>query len=139
MANLDPLGLTKPILYPELTLNNYGWTDADLDREIFLPLHPDITSGFIVDGQSKKSLREILNKLKQIYCGTIGVEYMHIQSREQRNWLRERIENENRFKMPKVLSLSLNHCLCFSFHFSLSSYHRFILKKKLFSYCVSLL
>jgi 2-oxoglutarate dehydrogenase E1 component len=106
MANLDPLGLMKPILYPELTLNNYGWTDADLDREVFLPLHPDITSGFIVDGQSKKTLREILSKLKQIYCGTIGIEYMHIQSREQRNWLRERIENENRFKMSRVLSHS---------------------------------
>jgi 2-oxoglutarate dehydrogenase E1 component len=102
LANLDPLGLTTPTLYPELTLNNYGWTEADLDREVILPLHPDITSGFIASQSSKTTLREILNKLKTIYCGTIGIEYMHIQSREQRNWLRERFESEKRFTMSKV-------------------------------------
>jgi 2-oxoglutarate dehydrogenase E1 component len=101
MANLDPLGLAKPVVYPELTLANYGWNDSDLDREVFLPLHPDITSGFIVDGRTKKTLRQILDKLKLIYCGTIGIEYMHIQSRQQRNWLRERIESDSRFNMSK--------------------------------------
>src|SRR6516165_1775070 len=82
-ADLDPLGLEKRGPYPELDYHSYGFTEADLDREIF------INNLF---GRERASLREIIAILRETYCGKIGVEYMHIQVPAERAWIQEKFE-----------------------------------------------
>jgi len=83
-AALDPLGLVDPTPHPELDYRTYGFTDADLDREIFI----DNVLGL----GEKASLRKILSVLKKTYCGSIGVEFMHIQDPDQKAWIQQRME-----------------------------------------------
>ena len=88
LANLDPLGLTQTPYYAELDPKTYGFTEADYDRPIFI----DGTLGF-----QNATIRQIMARLKSTYCGTIGVEFMHIQDPEQADWLKRRIEeSENK-------------------------------------------
>ena len=82
-ASLDPLGLEEPAYQPELDPKTYGFSEGDYDRPIF------INNMF---GMETATLREILARVRETYCGSIGVEYMHIQEREQRAWIQERIE-----------------------------------------------
>ena len=91
-ADLDPLGLEKRGHHPELDYRTYGFTETDLDREIF------INNLF---GRERASLREILATLRETYCGKIGVEYMHIQNPTERAWIQEKFE-----KRQSRLSLS---------------------------------
>ena len=84
LANLDPLGLTQTPYYAELDPATYGFTEADYDRPIF----SDGTLGF-----QHATIREIMARLKSTYCGTVGVEFMHIQDPEQTDWLKRRIED----------------------------------------------
>jgi 2-oxoglutarate dehydrogenase E1 component len=86
-ADLDPLGLEKRGPYPELDFRSYGFTESDLDREIF------IANLF---GRERASLREIIAILRETYCGRIGVEYMHIQSPAERAWIQEKFERRQR-------------------------------------------
>lgn len=83
IANLDPLGLEVNDHHPELDYRTYGFSEEDLDKEIFL-------DGSL--GIEKASLREIISILKQTYCGNIGVEFMHIQYPEQKSWIQRRFE-----------------------------------------------
>lgn len=89
LANIDPLGILNRTKPKELQLETYGFTENDLDKEFFLS--STYLSGAL-SGKSRRTLREILKILEQTYCRTIGVEFMHIQSREQSNWIRERVE-----------------------------------------------
>ena len=82
-ADLDPLGLEKRGPYPELDFRSYGFTESDLDREIF------IANLF---GRERASLREIIAILRETYCGRLGVEYMHIQVPAERAWIQEKFE-----------------------------------------------
>ena len=82
-ATLDPLGLEKREQHPELDPRSYGFTDADFDRPIFINN---------VLGMETATLRQILEVLRKTYCGTIGVEFMHIQDPDQKAWIQERIE-----------------------------------------------
>jgi 2-oxoglutarate dehydrogenase E1 component len=82
-ADLDPLGLEKRGPYPELDFRSHGFSEADLDREIFI--------GNLL-GRERTSLREIIAILRETYCGRIGVEYMHIQSPAERAWIQEKFE-----------------------------------------------
>ena len=82
-AQLDPLGLTQPKPHPELDPKSYGFTAADLDREIFLDF---------VLGKESATLREIIAICRASYCGSIGVEFMHIQDPDQKSWIQRRIE-----------------------------------------------
>ncbi|MBI0534501.1 2-oxoglutarate dehydrogenase E1 component [Roseomonas sp. KE2513] len=82
-ADLDPLGLQKKKPHPELDPATYGFTEADLDRPIFIDK---------VLGRETATLREILSIVKASYCGSIGVEFMHIQDPEQKSWIQQRIE-----------------------------------------------
>src|SRR5215468_3988966 len=84
-ANLDPLGLVKIQPHPELHPVTYGFTDADYDRPIIVANVP---------GLDRPTLREILAHMRATYCGTIGVEFMHIQDPDQKAWIQERIETE---------------------------------------------
>jgi len=82
-AKLDPLGLEKREEHPELDYRTYGFTEADLDRKIFIN-H--------VLGMEVATLRQIVETVRATYCGSIGVEFMHIQDPEQKAWIQERIE-----------------------------------------------
>ena len=83
LANLDPLGFNKQEL-PELELHNFKFTEADLDQEF---------NAGTAGGGGQKTLREILQILKDTYCRTVGAQYMHIQKFEIRRWLRDRMES----------------------------------------------
>ncbi|HEY1430727.1 MAG TPA: 2-oxoglutarate dehydrogenase E1 component [Stellaceae bacterium] len=82
-ADLDPLGLDTRRDHPELDYRSYGFTEADLDREIFLNNQL---------GRERAMLREIIAVLRETYCGRIGVEYMHIQDPAERAWIQEKFE-----------------------------------------------
>jgi len=82
-ADLDPLGLEKRGPYPELDYRSYGFNEADLDREIFI-------NNLL--GRERATLREIVAILRETYCGTVGVEYMHIQVPAERAWIQEKFE-----------------------------------------------
>ncbi|MGE5767690.1 MAG: 2-oxoglutarate dehydrogenase E1 component, partial [Bacteroidota bacterium] len=82
-ANLDPLGLKALEPHPELDPKSYGFTEADMDRPIFLDN---------VLGLETASLRKIVEVVRATYCGSIGVEFMHIQDPAQKAWIQERIE-----------------------------------------------
>ena len=83
MADTDPLEY-KQRRHPDLDITNHGLTLWDLDREF-------PTGGF--GGKPVMKLRGILGVLRDSYCRTVGVEYMHIQDPEQRQWLQDRIEH----------------------------------------------
>jgi len=82
-ANLDPLNLSKKEYHPELDYKSYGLKESDLDKEIF------IDGSF---GLESAPLNEIIKILKETYSSSIGVEYLYIQSPDQKQWIRERIE-----------------------------------------------
>ncbi|MEP4198981.1 MAG: 2-oxoglutarate dehydrogenase E1 component [Aliishimia sp.] len=82
-ANLDPLAMKEPEPHPELEPKNYGFTEADMDRPIFLDN---------VLGLETATMREIMSIVKRTYCGTFAVQYMHISNPEEAGWLKERIE-----------------------------------------------
>ncbi len=83
-ADLDPLGLAPKPPHPELDYRTYGFTEADLDRPIFINM---------VLGRQTATIREIVEQVRKTYCAKIGVEFMHIQVPEQKAWIQERIEN----------------------------------------------
>jgi len=83
IAELDPLGLRDHGHRPELDPKSYGFTEADMDRPIFIDK---------VLGLEVASLRDILTIVTRTYCGTFALQYMHISDPEQAGWLKERIE-----------------------------------------------
>ena len=82
-AKLDPLELVSRREHPELKPKSYGFTRSDYDRSIYL-------GGAL--GFEFGTVSQVLDILKRTYCGTIGVEYMHISDPEQRVWIQDRIE-----------------------------------------------
>ncbi|HET7437584.1 MAG TPA: multifunctional oxoglutarate decarboxylase/oxoglutarate dehydrogenase thiamine pyrophosphate-binding subunit/dihydrolipoyllysine-residue succinyltransferase subunit [Thermoanaerobaculia bacterium] len=89
LADIDPLEYHVP-KHPELDPHYYGLTIWDLDREF-------ICGGLCSRETSK--LRDILDTLRETYCGKIGPEYMHIMDPEQKKWLQDRME-PSRNKQP---------------------------------------
>ena len=83
IADLDPLRLKPPSIHNELDPLTYGLTIWDLDREF-------ATNGLA--GQSTLPLRLILGALRDAYCRTIGIEYMHIQVTEEKAWIQSQVE-----------------------------------------------
>jgi 2-oxoglutarate decarboxylase len=78
IADTDPLHALPLLYHPELDIETYGLTIWDLDRV------------FITDGLANResaTLREILDILQRAYCGKVGVEYRHIQSKEEKQWI----------------------------------------------------
>ena len=83
-ADLDPLKRTERPVIPELDPGFYGFTDADMDI-VF-----NTSNTFF--GKNKMTLRELLQNLRQTYCGTIGVEYMYITDQTIKKWWQEKLE-----------------------------------------------
>ena len=83
VADLDPLGMRDQTPHPELDPKTYGFTEADMDRPIFIDN---------VLGLQVASMRQIVDIVRRTYCGTFALQYMHISDPEQSAWLKERIE-----------------------------------------------
>ncbi len=86
-ANLDPLGLSKREMPEDLKTEYHGFSDADIDRKVYL----GGTMGF-----EWATIRELVDTLRKNYCGNVGLEYMHIADVEERRFLQERMEGQNK-------------------------------------------
>jgi 2-oxoglutarate dehydrogenase E1 component len=84
IADLDPLQQEPNKYHPELDPATYGFGPADMDREIYL-------DGVL--GTKTATPRQILEILRNTYCGSVGVEFMHIQYPEQKSWIQQRVES----------------------------------------------
>lgn len=99
LASLDPLGLEKREYHGELDPQSYGFTEHDFNRPMYL--------GGSLNRQSS-TLAEVYSLLQQIYSGTIGIEYMHIQDPEEKQWIRGRVENlDERYSMTREEKMNL--------------------------------
>ena len=83
IADLDPLRWKDPVMPVELDPFTYGLTIWDLDREF-------LTGG--IGGIERMQLGKLLGVLRDAYCRTIGVEYMHIQDTEEQRWIQSKVE-----------------------------------------------
>jgi 2-oxoglutarate dehydrogenase E1 component len=87
-ANLDPLGLAGTRELPaDLTTEYHGFTDADIDRPVYL-------GGTL--GLEWATVREVVDTLRANYCGNVGLDYMHIADVEERRFLQERMEGKDK-------------------------------------------
>ena len=86
-ADLDPLKLKEDDPAPELEPEAYGFTDADYTRKIFIDN---------VLGLEFATIPEMLAILKRTYCSTVGVEFMHINDPEAKQWVQERMEGPDK-------------------------------------------
>ncbi len=82
-ARLDPLGLEPPTDHEELHPSTYGFTEADLDRPVFL-------DGVL--GLDWASINDIMPILRRTYCDTIGFEFVHMSDPAEKAWMLARIE-----------------------------------------------
>lgn len=108
-AQLDPLKLNTRLDHPEISPSNYGFTEEDLDRPIFLNY---------VLGFESATLREIITICREAYCGHLGIEFMHIQDPQEKSWLQERAEmtrGANSFSVSKKKAIlkKLTESECF--------------------------
>ncbi|MEX2292808.1 MAG: multifunctional oxoglutarate decarboxylase/oxoglutarate dehydrogenase thiamine pyrophosphate-binding subunit/dihydrolipoyllysine-residue succinyltransferase subunit [Acidimicrobiales bacterium] len=83
IADLDPLRWKEPTMPVELDPATYGLTIWDLDREF-------LTGG--LGGRERFALGDILHVLRDAYCRTIGIEYMHIQDPVEQRWIQDHVE-----------------------------------------------
>jgi len=87
VADLDPLGLDVLPPHPELMPETYGFTDADMDREIFI-------DGVL--GLETASLNQIMEIVRRTYCSTFGMQFMHVSDPKEKSWIQERIEGPDK-------------------------------------------
>ena len=88
IANLDPLNMMDRKYIHELHPEDHGFSRNDYDKKIFIGSYMD---------SGHASINEILTNLRKVYCGSIGVEYMHISDPKEKVWFRNRMEKtENR-------------------------------------------
>jgi multifunctional 2-oxoglutarate metabolism enzyme len=119
IADIDPLHALPILYHPELDIENYGLTIWDLDRV------------FITDGLANResaTLREILDILQRAYCGKVGIEYRHIQSKEEKQWIREQIRRE--FVEPQPIPVDVKKRLLWKL-ISAEQFERFLHTKYL--------
>lgn len=84
-AKLDPLSIMKRANVSDLQLSTHGLSNADLDTSFL--------SQSVYFGQEQAPLKVIINSLKKTYCASIGAEFMHIVSSEERKWFQQRLES----------------------------------------------
>jgi 2-oxoglutarate dehydrogenase E1 component len=119
IADTDPLHALPLLYHPELDIETYGLTIWDLDRV------------FITDGLANResaTLREILDILQRAYCGKVGIEYRHIQSKEEKQWIREQIRRE--FVEPEPIPVDVKKRLLWKL-ISAEQFERFLHTKYL--------
>jgi 2-oxoglutarate dehydrogenase E1 component len=119
IADIDPLHALPVLYHPELDIETYGLTIWDLDRV------------FVTDGLANResaTLREILDILQHAYCGKVGIEYRHIQSKEEKTWIREQIRRE--FVLPEPIPAEVKKRLLWKL-ISAEQFERFLHTKYL--------
>ncbi len=84
-ADLDPLKRAERVAIPELEPSFYGFSDADQEA-VF-----DTSNTFF--GKNSMSLRELMNALRQTYCGTIGAQFMHTTDQNHKRWWQQKLES----------------------------------------------
>jgi 2-oxoglutarate dehydrogenase E1 component len=87
LSKLDPLGLEKARDSIKLDIQHYGLSEADLDLEVSL--------NYESLGLTNCTIRELLNRLKEIYCSSVGYEIHHLSSDEEKEWFYQHIEQMN--------------------------------------------
>jgi len=87
ISSLDPLGLQEREEHAELKPETYGFTNKDLNKKIFL-------DGLM--GLQSANLADIVKIAKQTYCQKIGYEYMHMGDPHEKQWIRDRIEGQEK-------------------------------------------
>jgi 2-oxoglutarate dehydrogenase E1 component len=98
MAKLDPLKLPRTSA-PELDPESYGLSDADLERPFSCP-NLEYVNG--------RTLGDIVTKLRDTYCRSIGAQFMHIDNRTIRDWLQRRMETcENRIELSREVQVRI--------------------------------
>ncbi|HEY0366379.1 MAG TPA: multifunctional oxoglutarate decarboxylase/oxoglutarate dehydrogenase thiamine pyrophosphate-binding subunit/dihydrolipoyllysine-residue succinyltransferase subunit, partial [Pyrinomonadaceae bacterium] len=119
LADIDPLHAMPVLYHPELDIETYGLTIWDLDREF-------ITGGLA--GTEVATLREILDILQRAYCGKVGIEYRHIQNKEEKVWIREQIRTQ--FVNPEPVPVEVKKQLLWKL-ISAEQFERFLHTKYL--------
>ncbi|MDQ2974339.1 MAG: multifunctional oxoglutarate decarboxylase/oxoglutarate dehydrogenase thiamine pyrophosphate-binding subunit/dihydrolipoyllysine-residue succinyltransferase subunit [Acidobacteriota bacterium] len=119
IADIDPLHAMPVLYHPELDIETYGLTIWDLDRKF-------ITGGLA--GTEIAPLREILDILQRAYCGKVGIEYRHIQSKEEKVWIREQIRQQ--FVRPQPVPVEIKKQLLWKL-ISAEQFERFLHTKYL--------
>ncbi|MEO7424160.1 MAG: 2-oxoglutarate dehydrogenase E1 component, partial [Fibrobacteria bacterium] len=98
-ARIDPLGLPPKGNVADLEPSYFGLKDSDLDRTV---------SGITISGPDVLTLRQVLERMNNTYCRSVGVQYMHIDSPEVRSWLASRMEGtENRVTLAREQQLDI--------------------------------
>ena len=116
IANLDPLGSTRP-MHPDLDPATHGLTMWDLDRRVV--------------SQGNRLLREVLEHMRQTYSASIGPEYMYIPFPDQKNWIRDRMEStRNLWPLDEATRLRIFDRLMEAENFEQFLQTRFIGKKR---------
>jgi 2-oxoglutarate dehydrogenase E1 component len=124
IADLDPLG-GEVYHHPELDPETYGLSIWDLDREFF--------AGSLSDASGRRvaTLREILETLRQTYCGKIGAEYMNIQAPERKRWLQQHMEPQaNNWLLTREQRLRILRDLISAEEFEHFLHSRFVGQKR---------
>ena len=85
-ANLDPLGMMERRFVEDLDIEFHGLSNEDLDQVFY--------TDTLDTGSDKSTLREIINRLEEIYCGNIGIECNHIMESEERRWFQRKFESK---------------------------------------------
>jgi len=146
-AQLDPLGLHTTDAFPqrpkaytedgypeELGLEFHGFTDADLDRPLnFKGTSTGGNKGYLEElasASTKLTLRQIVDVLRKTYCGTLGVEYMHMGDAQRINWIRERVETPRFLFYDKEKKQHIYERLCFTDTFENFLAHKFNTTKR---------
>ncbi len=92
IAKVDPLGIPRP-MPPELEPKFWGLSETDFDRQF---------STYTFAGSNTQTLRDIMDRLRNTYCGSISAQFMHIDELEVREWLQRRMEeSQNRLKLSR--------------------------------------
>lgn len=124
IANLDPLGIhafRNPSGSPaELDYKYHGFKDEDLDRQLnLLGNSSGGNTGFldILGSKPNVTLRQVVANLQKTYCSSLGVEYMHMGSREKCNWIRNQVETPKWMQFSKTKRLHIYERLAFADQF----------------------
>lgn len=100
-ANLDPLGMSRGLYNPTLDLKYYDFTDADMNTTFDVGSYAGL-------GKPRGTLKEIYQSLSEVYCGSIGIEYMDIMQLEEVEWIQQCMEKEwNHFTPTKEEKLRI--------------------------------
>jgi 2-oxoglutarate dehydrogenase E1 component len=121
-ANLDPLNIHsyRGEAPKELDFTYHGFKEADLDRK--LNLLGSSSGGFtgyleILGSRPSITLREVMANLERTYCSSLGVEYMHMSSRDKCNWVRDKVERPDFMQFDSAKKMHIYERLAFADHF----------------------